>query len=97
MECPICFENKKLHSKFKCSHKICNKCFEIMFLESEELTCCICRSHLNKRSLNNDQEKLYTKKLSESKQRKIIEGLVEVDLQMATEFVDILSDYLNRN
>ena len=46
-ECIICYESKKLVPKFKCSHKICEDCFEKQIISrTGQLKCSLCRQDL---------------------------------------------------
>ena len=46
-ECIICYESKKLVPKFKCSHKICEDCFEEQISsKTGQLKCSLCRDDL---------------------------------------------------
>ena len=55
-ECIICFELKELFSKFKCSHKVCNDCFEGQIKSEIDLACSLCREDINENKLTNEEK-----------------------------------------
>lgn len=80
--CLICYNNKKLNSKFNCVHKVCEECFSEQIKICKNLSCCICRSEVNLDSLTGSEKSLLDTRVESNKicqQENITEILVSIN------------------